>query len=226
MLLPTGAGETRFPKIEGMHFDNVEWFPDNKHILFTGNETGHATRTWMYDLETDQSKALTPEGTRGTRVSPDGKWFIRVDAHKLLLSPVDGGDSKTIVDLQGESAVRWSVDGRYLFLQQREPTSMKISRLDLTTRRKEPWLVVKVPEPGAQFLGPLALVGRWEVIRYYFPARPCKSVLGPRPEVEDRNARSVVGRPSYRCRLGFRFRVRISRNRWLACTPRIFAASV
>jgi hypothetical protein len=53
--------------------------------------------------------------------------------------------------------VRWSGDGRYLFLQQREPASIKISRLDVTTHRTEPWLVVKVPEPGAQFLGPLAL---------------------------------------------------------------------
>ncbi len=157
MLLPTGPGESRFPKIEGMHFDGVEWFPDNKHILFTGNETGHATRTWMYDLETNQSTPLTPEGTRGTRVSPDGKYFITMEPHKLILSPVGGGDSRTIADLQGESVVRWSADGRYLFLQQREPGSIKISRLDVTTHRKEPWLVVKTPEPGAQFLGPVAL---------------------------------------------------------------------
>ena len=157
MLLPTGPGESRFPKIEGMHFDGVEWFPDNKHILFTGNETGHATRTWMYDLETNKSTPLTPEGTRGTRVSPDGKWFITVDPHKLLLSPIGGGDSEAVVDLQGESVVRWSGDGRYIFLQQREPASIKVSRLDVATRRKEPWLLVKVPEPGAQFFGPLAL---------------------------------------------------------------------
>jgi eukaryotic-like serine/threonine-protein kinase len=157
MLLPTGPGESRFEKIEWMHFDGVEWFPDNKRILFTGNETGHATRTWMYDPETNKSTPLTPEGSRGTRVSPDGKWFVTVDPHKLLLSPVGGGESRTVVDLQAESVVRWSGDGRYLFLQQREPASIKISRLDVTSRRKEPWLVVKVPEPGAQFFGPLAL---------------------------------------------------------------------
>jgi hypothetical protein len=158
MLLPTGPGESRFEKIEGMHFDGVEWFPDNKRILFTGNETGHATRTWMYDPETNKSTPLTPEGSRGTRVSPDGKWFITVDPHKLLLSPVGGGDSRTVVELQsGESVVRWSGDGRYLFLQQREPASIKINRLEVTTRRREPWLVVKVPEPGAQFFGTLAL---------------------------------------------------------------------
>jgi hypothetical protein len=75
----------------------------------------------------------------------------------LLLSPVGGGDSKTIIDLHGESVVRWSGDGRYLFLQEREPSSIKVSRLDVTAHHEESWLVVKVPEPGAQFLGPLAL---------------------------------------------------------------------
>jgi eukaryotic-like serine/threonine-protein kinase len=158
MLLPTGPGESLFPKIEGIHFDGVEWFPDHKKILFTGNETGHPTRTWMYDLEANKATPLTPEGTRGTRVSPDGRSFITMDAHKLLLSPIGGGESTAIIDLlPGESVVRWSGDGRYLFLQQREPSSITISRLELVTRRKEPWAVVNVPEPGAQFFGPLAL---------------------------------------------------------------------
>ena len=158
MLLPTGPGETQFPKIDGMHFDGVEWFPDNKRILFTGNETGHPTRTWMYDLESNKVTPLTPEGTRGTRVSPDGQSFITIDPHKLLLTSVESGDSKSVVDLQqGESAVRWSGDGRYLFLQQREPGSIKIIRFELSTHRRQPWLEVKVPEPGAQFLGPLSL---------------------------------------------------------------------
>jgi eukaryotic-like serine/threonine-protein kinase len=157
MLLPTGPGESQFAKIEGVHFDGVEWFPDNKRILFTGNETGHETRTWIYDLETNKATPLTPEGTRGTRVSPDGKSFITIDAHKLLLSPIGGGNSKAIADLNGESVVRWSGDGRYLFLQHHEPTSIKITRLEVATGRKEPWLVVKVPEPGAAFFGRVAL---------------------------------------------------------------------
>jgi len=158
MLLPTGPGESQFPKIDGIHIDGVEWFPDNKRILFTGNETGHQMRSWIYDPETNRTTPVTPEGTRGMRVSPDGNWFITVDPHKLLMTPVGGGDSKALVDLvPGESVVRWSGDGRYLFLQQREAASIKISRLEIATHRKEPWLVVKVPEPGATFFGPLAL---------------------------------------------------------------------
>ncbi|HEX3822099.1 MAG TPA: protein kinase [Candidatus Sulfotelmatobacter sp.] len=158
MLLPTGPGESQFPKIDGMHFDGVEWFADSKHILFTGNETGHSTRTWMYDLEASKATPLTPEGTRGTRVSPEGKYFVTVDPHKLLLTPLSGGASETISDLQpGESVVRWSGDGRYLFLQKRDPASIQVSRLEVASHHRESWLTVKVPEPGAQFLGPLAL---------------------------------------------------------------------
>jgi Tol biopolymer transport system component len=158
MLLPTGAGESQFAKIDGIHFDGVEWFPDNNRILFTGNESGHGTRTWMYDIAAEKATPLTPEGSRGTRVSPDGKWFVEVDPKKLLLSPVAGGDPKALDDLQGgERVVRWSGDGKYLFLQQREGGSIKISRFDVTTHRREPWLTIKVPEPGAEFLGPVAL---------------------------------------------------------------------
>jgi Tol biopolymer transport system component len=158
MLLPAGAGESKFPKIDGMHFDGVEWFADNKHLLFTGNETGHPTRTWEYDLEEDRASPLTAEGTRGTRVSPDGKWFITVDPHRLLLTPIAGGSPQAIANLlPGESVARWSGDGRYLFLQKRDAATIQISRMEISSRRKEPWLTVKVPEPGAQFIGPLAL---------------------------------------------------------------------
>jgi hypothetical protein len=43
----------------------------------------------------------------------------------------------------------------------------------------------------------------------------------------DKQTSFEIGFP-YPCRwrFGFRFRVRIRRNRWLGCTPRIFAASV
>jgi hypothetical protein len=53
--------------------------------------------------------------------------------------------------------VRWSADGRQLFLEQPEGETIKISRLDVATGRKEPWQTLKVPEPGAEFIGAFAL---------------------------------------------------------------------
>jgi len=158
LLLPTGPGESRLLNVEGMRYESAEWFPDGKRILFTGNQAGHPVRTWIYDLDGKGPKPITPEGVRATRVSPDGNSFVIAEAHKLSLGDISGGSPRTISDLQsGETVVRWSGDGRYLFLRQLEGDTIRVSRLDASTRRKEPWRVLKVPEPGAEFFGPLAL---------------------------------------------------------------------
>jgi Tol biopolymer transport system component len=158
MLLPTGPGESRFLKIDGIHYESLGWFPDSKRVVFTGNEPGHPVRTWTYDLDSDKATPLTAEGTRGSQVSPDGQWYVIADPHKLSLAPIGGGAPKTISPLQnGEAVVRWSADGRQLFMQQPEGETIKISRLDVTTGHKELWQTLKVPEPGAEFIGSLAL---------------------------------------------------------------------
>jgi len=101
---------------------------------------------------------LTAEGTRAGPVSPDGRWFVAADPHRLSLAPVGSGAPRTITELtNGEAVMRWSGDGHYLFLQQPEGETIKISRLDVATGRKEPWQTLKVPEPGAEFIGALAL---------------------------------------------------------------------
>ena len=158
MLLPTGPGESRFLKVDGVHFESLGWFPDSKRVVFTGNESGHPVRTWTYDLDSDKAIPLTAEGTRGSQVSPDGQWFVMADPHKLLLAPIGGGAPRTIGPLQnGETVVRWSSDGHQLFLQQPQGETIKISRLDVSTGHKELWQTLKVPEPGAEFIGALAL---------------------------------------------------------------------
>jgi len=158
MMVPTGPGESRFLNIEGVYFESLGWFPDSKRVVFTGNEPGHPVRTWMYDLDSDKATPLTDEGTRGGPVSPDGLWLATTGAHKLSVAPIAGGAPRVISQLQnGEGVVRWSGDGRYLFLRQPEGDSTQISRLEVASGHKEPWHTVKVPEPGAQFIGALAL---------------------------------------------------------------------
>jgi hypothetical protein len=68
---------------------------------------------------------------------------------KLNLVPIGDAAPKPPVDVQpGESVVRWSEDGRYLFLRKDEGlTAVKISRLDLTSRREELWKELKPADP-------------------------------------------------------------------------------
>ena len=57
----------------------------------------------------------------------------------------------------GESVVRWSGDGRSLFLAQEEGETLKLTRLEVASRKREPWRVLKAPENGAEFFGQVAL---------------------------------------------------------------------
>jgi eukaryotic-like serine/threonine-protein kinase len=158
MLLPTGPGESRFLNVDGVYFESLGWFPDSKRVLFTGNESGHPVRTWIYDLDSEKATPLTAEGSKGSQVSPDGHWYVIADPRKLLLAPIGNGTPRTVTDLQsGEAVVRWSGDGRYLFLRQPEGEAIKISRVEVATGHKEPWQTLKVPEPGAEFIGAVAL---------------------------------------------------------------------
>jgi len=50
-----------------------------------------------------------------------------------------------------------AVTGAIFFLRQPEGETVKISRLEIATGRKEPWQTLKGPEPGAEFIGALAL---------------------------------------------------------------------
>jgi Tol biopolymer transport system component len=146
-LLPTGAGEARSIGASGMHYERAEWFPDGQRLLVTGNEPGRPIRTFVQDLGGNKLMPVTPEGMIAARVSPDQKYVTVVSANKLSLFPIDGADPKPIADLEpGESVIRWSAD-RHLFLSKvEEPSFVKISRLDVSSGRKEVWKELRSPD--------------------------------------------------------------------------------
>jgi WD40 repeat protein len=157
-LLPTGPGESRTAGAEGMRYETVEWYPDGKHVLITGAADGKPVRSWVASLEGGGLRPLTPEGVRATRISPDGLSYLVAGADKLLLGAVSGGAPMPLCDLEpGESVIRWSGDGRYLFLRQTLRRDMRISRMAVATGRRETWREVKVPEVGAVFFGRAAM---------------------------------------------------------------------
>ena len=165
MILPTGPGDSRVLNFGNMTYESVEWFPDGKSILFTGSEQGRPARTWTYSLDQAAPAAgplkptpVTPENTRATRVAPDQRHILVLNGQHLSLASPDGKDATPLTDLApGESVVRWSSDGRYLFLRKSEDSTIAISRLEPATRRRDPWRTLKLPEQGAKFFGPLAI---------------------------------------------------------------------
>jgi eukaryotic-like serine/threonine-protein kinase len=160
MLLPVGAGEARELGTAGIHYESVEWFPDGMRLLVTASQTGHAVRSWIANGEGGQLQPLTPEGVRATRISPTGKSYLIAGKGEIEVSPMGGGAGTRLCDLQpNESIVRWSLDGRYVFLRQTDRRSIRVSRVDVGTGRKEPWRELKVPESGAEFYGRFLMSG-------------------------------------------------------------------
>jgi serine/threonine protein kinase/Tol biopolymer transport system component len=154
-LLPTGAGEARTIGSPEMHYERVEWFPDGQRILFSGNEPNRRARAFVQDINGGKAVPVTPEGMDASHVSPDQQYATVVTSGKVSLLPIKGGNLKPIANLEsGESVIRWSGDGRFLFLRKlEEPSLLKINRLDVATGLKRPWKELKAPDPvGVQLL--------------------------------------------------------------------------
>jgi serine/threonine protein kinase len=169
-LLPTGAGEARSVPANAMHYERVEWFPDGRRLLFTGNEPNKPVRTFVQDLEGGNAMPITPDGMTAALVSPDAKYATAVVGGKLDLLPTQGGHPRPIADLDtDESVVQWSGDSRFLFLRKLEnPSSMRITRLDVATSRRELWRELKTPDPVGVQIGQMVMTPDGTAYAYSF----------------------------------------------------------
>jgi serine/threonine protein kinase/Tol biopolymer transport system component len=156
LLLPTGPGEPQLLPPDGIRPEIVEWFPDGKRILVTGDEPGQQPRTYVRDLTGGNARPITGPGVRASKVSPDSKAVVMIKAGKLYLHSLDSGSETVVGSVErGDTVMRWSSDGRYLFLERSEleNRSAKILRMDVHTGRSETWRELKSPEQAAVIFG-------------------------------------------------------------------------
>ena len=158
-LLPTGAGEPRALPPGTVHdHTRVWWFPDGKRILIVGREQGQGRRLFVQSLEEGSPRPLTPEDawplTATRPISPDGtlmviftplpgRWTLRATDGSGEPHPIPGLAVPTDADV-----LRWSADGRYLFVRERAAgLPARIQRLNLKTGKREPWKELRPPDP-------------------------------------------------------------------------------
>jgi Tol biopolymer transport system component len=146
VLLPTGAGETRSLKNDGLEsFGGGGWLPDGKRVVFAAIEKGHGPRIYIQDIEGAAARAITPEQTviraATNPVSPDGKLVLGMHTGgKGSLYPVERGEAIPVAGLEaGDVPVQWTSDGGSLFVHQREGVPNKVWLLDLSSGARRPW---------------------------------------------------------------------------------------
>jgi Tol biopolymer transport system component len=159
VLLPTGAGEARRLERHGIEQYSFRgnWLPDGKRVIFLAREPGHDWRFYIQDIEGGAPRPVTSEGVSvpgyALLVSPDGKTFVGADAQGTRsLYSTDGGEARLIPGLQtDDEVIRWSADGRSLYVGQVQQMPIKVFRLDLASGRKELLKEVMPTDPAGIF---------------------------------------------------------------------------
>jgi DNA-binding winged helix-turn-helix (wHTH) protein/Tol biopolymer transport system component len=139
VLLPTGAGQAVTLTHDSIEHGFGTLLPDGKRFLFDGVEPGHAPRSWVQDGSEAKPQPITPEGVTAQGFSPDGKLLVAVDRErKFWVYPVEGGQPRALSGIEpGENPIRWSIDGKYLFVAAVAAIPVRIYRTEVGSGRRQ-----------------------------------------------------------------------------------------
>jgi eukaryotic-like serine/threonine-protein kinase len=138
-LLPTGTGQHRQLTHDSMEHTRVRWAPDGKAVVFIASEANHPPRAYWMSVDDGKTRALTPEGTAGFLVSPDGKYLLATDGDsKRWLYPLEGGDPQPVTAAfrDGDLVMDWETDGKSLLVAERG-IPLRVVRVYLNSTRRE-----------------------------------------------------------------------------------------
>ncbi len=142
LVLPTGAGTPRTVPLKGIALQWAGWMPDGRRAVVRGSEAGRRVRLYLVDTETGERRVFSPEGAAqfGGGVSPDGKLVVaHAPDRRIVLYPTEGGEPKALPGIDPEETfIRWTADGRAFYVTDLRKTPVTVSRVDLTTGRREP----------------------------------------------------------------------------------------
>ena len=147
-LVPTGAGASSVIDLGDIQANRIGRFlPDGNRFVFQGAPLGKPIRLYLVDpAKPGPPAALTPEGTlvwQGANpVSPDGRSiFVLKDlgenAVDEVFSLVDGTVTPFVRPEPRQIPIRWSADGRAIYVFKREGLPARIFRYDPWTGTKD-----------------------------------------------------------------------------------------
>jgi eukaryotic-like serine/threonine-protein kinase len=149
-LIPTGAGEAHQLTHGAVFHWAAAWLPDSQHVISLAWENSRPDRDYLLDLNGNENP-LTPEGTVGVTVTPDGTNVLVHDAKGAwLLFPIHGGAAKPVNGLEaGDWPIRFSPDGRRVYVARSVAANEgKFWTVDLATGKRELFKDIKLTEPG------------------------------------------------------------------------------
>jgi dipeptidyl aminopeptidase/acylaminoacyl peptidase len=180
ILLPTGPGEPRTVSTSGLIVSPAGWIPGTDRFWAMAREQNARLRLWVQDNAGGPFRAISPEGldARAMAVHPDGSYLAAADADgRWWRFPVGEGEPQHLAWVEiGEQVIRWSADGKYLFVVRPSPLQLVIDRIDTATGKRAPWLELMPDDrAGLYDVGPALLSG--DGMSYVYSFRRVLSTL-------------------------------------------------
>jgi Tol biopolymer transport system component len=136
MLYPTGPGQPqRLDSGPIRDYTSARWFPDGKTILVCGTDDKQASRCYAQEVPSGKPQPVTPAGTRGGLLSPDGRLVLVQGARKeYQIQPLGGGEPRLVPSLGPEDTVsRWTADGKGFLVYRPSEIPVRLDRVDLAS---------------------------------------------------------------------------------------------
>src|SRR5581483_953495 len=129
-------------------------------VVFTGKEKDKQPRTYVQDISGGPPRAITAPGITGFLISPDGSLLFGNNAGgKSVLVSLKSGDLHPVTGLEAnEHVIRWSADGRWLYIYQGRNLPITIHRLDPRDGRRELIREIVPPDPAGLVGSPRVFV--------------------------------------------------------------------
>ncbi|TDI40285.1 MAG: serine/threonine protein kinase [Acidobacteria bacterium] len=158
VLLPTGPGTPIVVENETIvDFVTASFISDENEIVFAGSKEGGALRWFRQAVPSGEPRPITGEvqwlkasaNLGRSPVSPDGSMLAALKDEVIALYPMDGGEPRTLDDVPASMAViRFTRDGRFLYVAEKFGRSVKVYRVDIETGRRELWKTIAPSDPA------------------------------------------------------------------------------
>ncbi len=145
VLYPTGVGDVKQLKKDGLNHMTAAFLPDGKRFVFAGTEPGHGVRLYLESLDDATPHAFSMEGVGSNVLSPDGQFVAaRGPEGKVYLFPVGGGEPRIVAGVEpGEFPTAWASDGRSIFVIARGQIPAQVFRVEVATGKRTPWRILE-----------------------------------------------------------------------------------
>jgi Tol biopolymer transport system component len=152
-LLPARAGAERILDRGGIatRLGGFAWLPDSKRFAFSGHEKDRPDRCFLQSIDGGPPRPITPEGETLVLAMHDGSALLTNRGGGYWLRPLGEGEARPLPwkPEPGLLPIQTSLDGRWVYLQQKVGLVFTIFRVELTSGKRELWKVIKPSNPVA-----------------------------------------------------------------------------